>query len=88
MTEEELSNIIANNKVSSLCSFSGNPLIDLLKEIYYEGYCEGYNHAIGILQNTGPRIFGCQMDEFIKNNMEKINNRMAAIEKYCHGSES
>ena len=88
MMKEEFENIVANNKVSSLCSFSGNPLIDLLKEIYYEGYCEGYNHAVGILQIDGPRIFGCRMDEFIKNNMEKINNRMAAIEKYCQESES
>ncbi len=82
MTKEELEKIVNDNKVSSLCSFSGDPLTDLLKEIYFEGYCEGYNHAAGLLQNLGPRIFGCRMDDFLEKNKNRIRERMSAIIKY------
>ena len=39
MTREELESIVRKNKVSSELPCADDPLLDLLKEIYYEGYC-------------------------------------------------
>ena len=76
---EEFEKIIRETKVSSLCSNSGDALLDLLKEIYYEGYRDGYTHVQGMIAMHYPRIFGCHYDEYFNENMEKIRRRVNAI---------
>lgn len=81
LSEEEFDLIVRETKVSSLSVNHEDPLRDLMEEIYWEGYCDGYRHAIGILQRTGPSIFGSNADTFFKRNMSKIHKRVEAIGK-------
>ena len=82
MTKEEFETIVRNNKVSSLCFSSNDPLSDLLVEIYFEGYCDGYNHVINVARNLGPRIFGSSHRKFIEERIKSIRARLSAIEEY------
>lgn len=79
LSEDEFDQIVRETKVSSLSVNYGDPLRDLMEEVYWEGYSDGYRHAIGILQMTGPSIFGSNADEYFKKNMKKIRRRVEAI---------
>ena len=79
MTKKEFEKIIRETKVSSLWSNSGDAFIDLLKEIYYEGYRDGFTYVQGMISIHYPRIFGCNSDEYFNQNMDKIRRRMDAI---------
>ncbi len=82
MTKEVFDDIVRNNKVSSINSYSNDPLSDLLVEIYFEGYCDGYNHVINVARNLGPRIFGSGHREFVEKHIDNIRARLSAIEEY------
>ena len=82
MTREELENIVRENKVSSELPCTDDPLLDLLKEIYYEGYCNSYNNTVLILQFFGAGNSGCGSDEFFGKNIDKIRRRIDAINEY------
>ena len=69
MTREEFKKIVWETKVSGLTANHGDPLRDLLSEIYFEGYREGYIHAVELLGSFGPGLAGCDMDKFFENNM-------------------
>ena len=79
MTEEQYNQFKMNNKVSSLNANSGDRIQDLMEEIYYEGFYEGYEHAIRKLQMTGPTIFGCNFKEYFGKYMPTIHARLDAI---------
>lgn len=79
MTKEQYNQFKMNNSVSSLNSNSGDKVQDLMKEVYYEGFCEGYEYAIGRLQLIGPSIFGCRFDDYFGKYMPKIRARLDAI---------
>ena len=79
MTREEFKKIVWETKVSGMTANHGDPLRDLLSEIYYEGYRDGYIHAAELLGNLGPGLAGCDMDRFFDKNMEKIHRRVDAI---------
>ena len=79
MTKDEFNRIVGETKVSTLCSYSDDPLRDLLAEIYFEGYRDGFKHIKGIVDNFEPRIFGCNSEKFFEKNMDKINRRVQAI---------
>lgn len=79
MTREEFKKIVWETKVSGLTANHGDPLRDLLSEIYFEGYREGYIHAVELLGSFGPGLAGCDMDKFFDNNMGKIHRRVEAI---------
>lgn len=79
MTREEFKKIVWETKVSVLTTNHGDPLRDLLSEIYYEGYREGYVHAAELLRNLGPGLAGCDMDRYFTKNMGKIHRRVDAI---------
>ena len=78
-SKEEFDQIVRETKVSSLSVDHGDPLRDLMEEIYWAGYTDGYTHAIGILQMTGPSIFGSKADKFFEKNMLKIHRRIEAM---------
>ena len=79
MKKDEFETIISETKVSSLSANSGDALRDLLEEIYYEGYRDGFTHVQGMIAMHYPRIFGCHYDEYFNENMDKIRRRMDAI---------
>lgn len=91
MTLEEVERIIRDTKVSSLTANSGDLIRNMLEEIYYEGYCDGYTHVQRIVAMHYPRIFGCSNKEFFDENMDKIHRRLNAIldfEKESNKSDS
>lgn len=87
MTQEELHNIIHDTRVSSAIYSTGDPFRDLLSEIYFEGYVDGYNHLKDIIEWQEPRIFGCGSSEFFAKNMDKIRRRADAILEAEEGEE-
>ena len=87
MKQEELQNIIRDTRVSSAIYSSGDPFRDLLSEIYFEGYQDGYNHLKDIIERQEPRIFGCGSSEFFAKNMDKIRRRTNAIFEAEGGEE-
>lgn len=86
MTQDELNDIISENRVSTAVFRTNDKLCDLLEEIYYEGYRDGYNHLKGIIERQDPRIFGCHSDSYFEKNMDKIRRRVDAIHE-AEGSD-
>ena len=46
MTEEQYDKFKSDNKVSTLSAWTGDYVQDLMEEVFYEGYCAGYESAI------------------------------------------
>ena len=55
MTKDEFNRIVGETKVSTLCSYSDDPLRDLLAEIYFEGFKDGFTHLKGIVDRVASR---------------------------------
>ena len=80
LSKEEFEAIVRETRVSSLTANHGDPLRDLAEEIYWEGYCAGYNRAANLLQQLRPRIAGSNAEAFFNENIEKIHRRVKAME--------
>jgi hypothetical protein len=57
-------------------------------KVFYKAYEDGYNHAIGLLRNVGPRLFGCGFDEYLDKNMEKIHRQIDAINELKNNDQT
>ena len=79
MTEEQYNLFKMNNSVSSLTSNSGDRVQDLMEEIYYEGFKEGYGYAVSWLELFGPSMFGCNLKKYFDKHMPTIHARLDAI---------
>lgn len=79
MTRERFDELVHETKVSKLATNYGDPLRDLMSEVYWEGHVDGYTHAIDILINIGVRLAGCGMNDFFDKHMDNIHRRVDAI---------
>lgn len=79
MTEEQYDKFKSDNKVSTLSAWTGDYVQDLMEEVFYEGYCAGYESAIRRLRITGPSSLGCNFKKFFDENMPTIHAHLNAI---------
>lgn len=78
MTKEEYRTWKWNYKFNGLAIGGDDELGELLREIYYSGYNDGFRHAINLLQQfEGGHCL--DMDIFFDRNMAKIQKRLDAI---------
>ena len=82
MAKEELDKIIKETPITSTPMDGEDPLRSMLTEIYFEGFSDGFLHARDILTSFGPNLLASNVVQYIESNIDNIESRLAAIQKY------
>ena len=82
MNKEEFEKIVKETKVTGATINTGDPLQDLMSEVYWEGYKDGRQSAINLIQLVGPSLLSTRMREFLDGNMDRIHRRVDAIREH------